>query len=145
MTLPPSKDPLTHRLRCNRRGHDWLAKRVREHMRDREKLDIQHTVCRAMVDAFVDAMKLAIESGDRITLMHFGSFQLQARAARIGRDPRNAEPLQIAATMRCSFRQQAAWGDYLTQKYYGYVDKPLLNKMAKERWQARRKQELMGA
>jgi DNA-binding protein HU-beta len=143
--MPQEINPLEHRLRCQRRGHEWLAKRVREHMRDREKLDVQQTVCRALVDAMVDAMKLAVEAGDRVTLMHFGSFQLQARAARIGRDPRNATPLPIAPTMRCSFKQQTAWGDYLTQKFYGYVDKPLLSKLAKERWMARRRQELVGA
>ncbi|MBL6081827.1 HU family DNA-binding protein [Belnapia sp. T18] len=55
------------------------------------------------VKAFCDAVTAAMEQGDDIKLPGFGSFEVQERAARQGRNLRTGEPLVIAASKAVRF------------------------------------------
>lgn len=49
------------------------------------------------VNAVFDAIKDALASGDKVSLVGFGSFSVKKRAAREGRNPRTGRPLKIPA------------------------------------------------
>ena len=49
------------------------------------------------LDGFVTATANALKSGDRISLVGFGSFSVSNRAARTGRNPQTGKEIQIAA------------------------------------------------
>ena len=51
-----------------------------------------------VVDATIAAIVDAVSSGDTVTLVGFGGFKAQARAAREGKNPQTGEALSIAAT-----------------------------------------------
>ncbi len=54
--------------------------------------------------AFVGAVKGALKKGDTVAIPDFGSFVVRQRAARIGRNPRTGEKIQIAASRAAAFK-----------------------------------------
>jgi DNA-binding protein HU-beta len=55
--------------------------------------------------ATLDALSVALQSGDRITLVGFGTFDVGYRAARIGVNPRiKGEKLEIAEKANVKFK-----------------------------------------
>lgn len=56
------------------------------------------------VDAVFDAITGALKSGDTVALVGFGTFNVKARAARSGRNPRTGETIEIAATKVPGFK-----------------------------------------
>lgn len=58
----------------------------------------------ATVDAFLGTLKSRAELGDTIRLTGFGAFQVKARPARMGRNPRTGEPVEIPETRRLTFK-----------------------------------------
>ena len=59
------------------------------------------------LDAFVDSVTGALSSGDRISLVGFGSWSVDKRDARTGRNPRTGEEIQIAAKNVVKFKPGA--------------------------------------
>jgi len=58
-----------------------------------------------------DAVSLALEHianalarGESLNLVGFGSFNVKARAARVGRNPKTGDPIHIAATNQVCFK-----------------------------------------
>ncbi len=49
------------------------------------------------VNAVLDSIKAALASGEKVSLVGFGSFSVKKRAAREGRNPRTGAMLKIAA------------------------------------------------
>ena len=49
------------------------------------------------VDAYAEVVKNVLKSGDSVTLVGFGNFEVRERAARTGRNPRTGETLEIPA------------------------------------------------
>ena len=54
--------------------------------------------------ATVDAITSALIAGDKVQLVGFGIFDVKARAARIGRNPKTKEPISIPATTTPQFK-----------------------------------------
>ncbi|MCO4782816.1 MAG: HU family DNA-binding protein [Candidatus Cloacimonetes bacterium] len=50
------------------------------------------------IDAFIDIVKAELQSGEKVQLVGFGSWEVKARAARTGVNPKTGEKIQIAAT-----------------------------------------------
>ncbi len=48
------------------------------------------------VNAMVEAIEEALTKGDKVSLVGFGTFEVRERAARIGRNPRTGDTLEIA-------------------------------------------------
>ena len=59
------------------------------------------------LDGFVTATSNALKSGDRISLVGFGSFSVSNRAARTGRNPQTGKEIQIAAKNVVRFKAGA--------------------------------------
>ncbi len=51
----------------------------------------------AAVEKVLDAITEALADGDAVTLVGFGTFKVDARAARTGRNPQTGKALQIPA------------------------------------------------
>lgn len=48
--------------------------------------------------AFVESIEEALEKGEKVQLVGFGTFETRDRAARDGRNPRTKEVIKIAAS-----------------------------------------------
>jgi DNA-binding protein HU-beta len=59
------------------------------------------------LDAFVSSVADALASGERISLVGFGSFSVDQRGERTGRNPRTGEEIQIAAKNVVKFKPGA--------------------------------------
>ncbi len=56
------------------------------------------------LDGFISAVSGALATGDKITLVGFGTFSVGSRAAREGRNPRTGEKIQIPASKAVRFK-----------------------------------------
>ena len=56
------------------------------------------------VGGFVSAVSGALASGDKVTLVGFGTFSVGARAQREGRNPRTGEKIKIPASKSVKFK-----------------------------------------
>jgi len=59
----------------------------------------------------LDSVTDAMQKGDQVTLVGFGTFLVRKREARTGRNPRTGEPLEIAASNVPSFKAGKALKD----------------------------------
>lgn len=59
------------------------------------------------LDAFVDSVTEGLSNGDRIALVGFGSWSVEQRDARTGRNPRTGDTIQIAAKKVIKFKAGA--------------------------------------
>ncbi len=56
------------------------------------------------VDALFDAITGALAGGDEVRLVGFGTYNVAARAASEGRNPRTGEKIAIAASKQVKFK-----------------------------------------
>jgi len=63
------------------------------------------------LEAFTDSVEAALKGGDRVSLVGFGSFSVDRREARTGRNPRTGEEIQIAAKNVVKFKPGAGLSD----------------------------------
>lgn len=62
------------------------------------KKDAQHALA-----VVIEGVEAALKAGNDINIVGFGKFKVAHREARIGRNPSNGEPLQIAASNQVGF------------------------------------------
>ena len=60
--------------------------------------------CASVVNGFLNAVKLALVHGDSIELRGFGTFKVRAQKARMARNPRTGEPVQVPARSVPAFK-----------------------------------------
>lgn len=65
------------------------------------------------VDAVLNGINEALQKGDQITLVGFGTFKVKHRAARTGRNPRTGESMEISASNSVGFKAGKALKDAL--------------------------------
>ena len=58
----------------------------------------------AAVDAVFDAIEKTLSRGEEVAISGFGTFRVVKRAARMGRNPKTGEAIQIAASTKPKFR-----------------------------------------
>ncbi|HID82442.1 MAG TPA: HU family DNA-binding protein [Chromatiales bacterium] len=63
------------------------------------------------LDGVISAITNALKKGDTVTLVGFGTFEKRHRKARVGRNPRTGEALQIKASNVPSFKAGKALKD----------------------------------
>ncbi len=63
------------------------------------------------LEAFVKSVTDELAKGDRISLVGFGSWSVDERNARTGRNPRTGEEIQIAAKKVVKFKPGASLSD----------------------------------
>lgn len=63
-----------------------------------EKASITKKDADAVLTAVVDSIIEAVSTGEKVTLVGFGTFEARQRQAREGRNPSTGKPIQIPAT-----------------------------------------------
>lgn len=63
------------------------------------------------LNAMLDTVSDALAEGDKVQLVGFGSFEIKARDARMGRNPKTKEPIEIPATKAPVFKAGKALKD----------------------------------
>lgn len=58
----------------------------------------------AAVDAFIESVKECLQKGEKVSLIGFGTFQVVMREARMGRNPKTGEQIQIPAKKQVKFK-----------------------------------------
>lgn len=76
-----------------------------------ENADMTKASAGRAVDSMLSSIVSALQQGDQVALIGFGTFSVKARAARTGRNPRTGEELQIAAANMPVFKAGKALKD----------------------------------
>ena len=63
------------------------------------------------VDGVLESVTSTLKDGGAVSLVGFGTFSVKARAARMGRNPRTGEPIQIKASNVPGFKAGKALKD----------------------------------
>lgn len=80
-----------------------------------EKADLSKKDAEAAITATVDAITEALTQGEKVQLVGFGSFEVKERAARIGRNPKTKEAIEIPASKAPVFKPSKALKDILAK------------------------------
>jgi DNA-binding protein HU-beta len=80
-----------------------------------EKAEMSKKDAEAAITAMVDAITAALAQEEKVQLVGFGSFEVKSRAARVGRNPKTNEPVQIAASKAPVFKAGKALKDAVAQ------------------------------
>lgn len=80
-----------------------------------EKTALSKKDCETVVNAALDAMTATLAEGEEIRLVGFGTFEVKKREARIGRNPKTKEEIQIPATKVPSFKPGKALKDVVAK------------------------------
>ena len=73
--------------------------------------DISKAAAGRALEATVDSITEALQAGDQVALVGFGTFQVKDRAARSGRNPQTGETIQIKASKVPGFKAGKALKD----------------------------------
>ena len=60
-----------------------------------EKSSLTKKDVEVVLKAFVESVEEALEKGEKVQLVGFGTFETRKRAARVGRNPRTKEEINI--------------------------------------------------
>lgn len=75
--------------------------------------DIPKTAAAKALDAVIDSVTAALQKGEDVTLVGFGTFYVGERSARSGRNPRTGDTIEIAAAKQPKFRAGKSLKDAL--------------------------------
>ena len=64
-----------------------------------------------VINATIDAITAALARGNRVQLSGFGTFEVKHRDARVGRNPRTREAMEIPATRTPVFKPSKSLKD----------------------------------
>lgn len=76
-----------------------------------EKAGLSKKDSEAAINAAIDVITAALADGDKVQLVGFGAFEVKARAARIGRNPKTKESIEIPASKVPVFKAGKALKD----------------------------------
>lgn len=71
-------------------------------MADKSKLTKKET--ELVLKSFIESVEEALEGGDKVQLVGFGTFETRERAERTGRNPKTGEEIKIAASTMPVFK-----------------------------------------
>jgi DNA-binding protein HU-beta len=63
----------------------------------------------------IKALEAALSKGDNVSLIGFGNFEVKDMPARMGRNPKTGEEMQIKASKRVSFKVGKTLKDAVNQ------------------------------
>lgn len=69
-----------------------------------EKSGVSRKDAERVVNAVLDTITASLTKGEKVQLSGFGIFETKEREARVGRNPRTKEPVQIPATRTPAFK-----------------------------------------
>lgn len=78
-------------------GRQELAKHIAK------QAEISQKQASEVLEAALDAIREALQKGDEVRLVGFGSFKVRKSAARMGVNPRDRKPIKVPAKERVRF------------------------------------------
>ena len=69
-----------------------------------EKAGLTKKDAERVINATVETITESLRKGDKVSVSGFGIFEVKAREARVGRNPRTKETIQIPATKLPAFK-----------------------------------------
>ena len=76
-----------------------------------EKADVSKKEATKIVEATFESITEALQNGEKIQLIGFGTFEVRERAARKGRNPRTKEDIEIPSSRVPAFKAGKALKD----------------------------------
>ena len=76
-----------------------------------EKAELSKKDAEAAITAMVDAITEALSQEEKVQLVGFGAFEVKSRAARLGRNPKTKETIEIPASKVPVFKAGKALKD----------------------------------
>ena len=73
-----------------------------------EKTGLTKKDAERVVNATFETITAALAKGDKVALAGFGNFEVKTREARVGRNPRTKETIQIPASKLPAFKAAQA-------------------------------------
>ncbi len=67
------------------------------------------------INAVIASITGALEDGDKVQLVGFGTFEVRTRGARTGKNPRTGEAIEIAASKVPAFKAGKALKDVVNK------------------------------
>ena len=80
-----------------------------------EKTGLTKKDAERVVNATVDTITACLIKEEKVQLSGFGIFEVKAREARVGRNPRTKETIQIPATRLPAFKASKALKDLISK------------------------------
>jgi DNA-binding protein HU-beta len=84
-----------------------------------QRSDLDKRQAESALNAFVNAVTVAVKGGDKVAILGFGTFSPTSRTARIGRNPQTGAPVKIAASKSVRFAPGAAFKSALNKRGAG--------------------------
>ena len=81
-----------------------------------EKAGLSKKDTEAAINAAIDAIVESLTNEDKVQLVGFGAFEVKRRAARIGRNPKTKESIEIPASKVPVFKPGKALKDAVASK-----------------------------
>ncbi len=69
-----------------------------------QQTGLNKVVVKNIIDSFLINLRQALEQGERIELRNFGVFQVRRRGAKVGRNPRTGERVEIPERRKIIFK-----------------------------------------
>ncbi len=69
-----------------------------------EKTEMTKKDSEKVLKAFIESVEEALAANEKVQLVGFGTFEVKERAARVGRNPRTKEEIQIPASKAPVFK-----------------------------------------
>ena len=76
-----------------------------------EKSQLTKKDAETALKAFIDSVQEALENGEKVQLVGFGTFEVSERSAREGRNPQTGETMKISACKAPKFKAGKALKD----------------------------------
>lgn len=80
-----------------------------------EKTGLSKKDTEAVITAALDAISAALAEEEKVQLVGFGAFEVKSRAARLGRNPKTKEPIEIPASKVPVFKAGKALKDIVAK------------------------------
>lgn len=81
-----------------------------------DKAELSKKDAEKAINAVIASVTDALEKGDKVQLVGFGTFEVRSRNARTGKNPRTGEAIEIAASKVPAFKAGKALKDSVNNK-----------------------------
>ncbi len=81
-----------------------------------EKAGLSKKDSEKAINAAFDVITETLVAGDKVQLVGFGAFEVKERGARVGRNPKTKEEIQIPASRVASFKVGKALKDAVSKE-----------------------------
>lgn len=82
-----------------------------------EKTELTKKDVELVLNAFIETIEETLENGEKVQLVGFGTFETRERAARMGRNPRTKEEIEIPASVTPAFKVGKAFKERVKEAH----------------------------